>query len=865
MRSARWFIFVYCCFILLLAVSYSRLNVALTETGRAELARSTEALRYALEEQFEHLEHSLMAADTHFHAQASNREVQELTFSERNHFPPLRSIERRFLTSVTLQSHGGLSNLTHFSATPWQEKWIKDGHGLFMPLLSSQPQIWSFLKLSQVHNEASSALLIVSFDMMAVFELAKQRVPELDITLSAAPASLTPQSTVVSAAPNKISTRYAHGEWVFENLLVTFDVSPVAMHLRERKWSQFNLVAVFGFAAFVGLLIIVYVRTLLLQKKAVLREVESHTKELTLMNEQYRLVTETKTQALESQLLAEQRYKSLFLHTKDALFVLDEQGQITEYNPAFKSMFFKDECPSALCLEALMADEESQLQWQRSLLEKREHRNWNWLALSNQTGSLWVKQSGHWITYHNQSVYEGQLSDITAQILYQEQLKYKAEHDPLTDLWNRQSILSYLETLAGTTEVAEHYLENPIAIIYLNIDRFKLLNDTLGHQTGDKALCEIAQRLRARFSHVAEIARLGGDEFVIVVPTKQLKHALMIELESLLIEMTRPIKLGYHTFSISASIGVRLFTEQCGLEAERLLHEAGFAMEEAKRRGKNTYAEFNAKMAIDKNRRLEIEKALHSAEKNNELSLVYQPIFNQSGQELMGFEALLRWHSPILGAVSPAEFIPIAEESGKIIKLGEWVCLEVFAFLADLDDSSVFVTLNVAPQQLEQTQFVRWFIDHMEEFDVGTKQIKIEVTESGLVSAETAVTESLELLLEYGIEVYIDDFGTGYSSLARLNGLPATGLKIDKAFVADLDTSQQARKLIKAITAIAENFQLTVTVEGIETATQHEVIKSLYCHQCQGYMFSKPLNARDAIALINQFSGVSFLLDEKAS
>lgn len=865
MRSARWFVVIYCLFIAILSVSYFRLNVAMKAVANVELARSVESLQYSLEEQFEHLEHSLMAADAYFHAEANNRDLKDLAFSEQRHFAPLRSIERKSLYSVDEVLRSEAKSHSHFYATSSQVHWLSSGAGLFVQFVPEMQHIWSFVKRSQAHDASSQDLLVVNFDLNELLDFAIKRFPEIRVTLQTSDIHQEQNYrnsgllAVESAAAN------GKGELTFENLRVNFDISPVNTHQSEQRWSHFSLLAVFGFAAFVGLLIIVYVRTLMLQKKAILKEVANHTKELTTINEQYRLISETKTQALESQLQAEQRYKSLFLHTKDALFVLNEQGQIQDYNPAFKRMFFKHEVPSILYLDELMADEEIQLQWRSGLHEKQEHRNWNWLALSEQSGSLWVKQSGHWIVYNNQKVYEGQLSDITGQVLYQEQLKYKAEHDLLTDLWNRTSIINHLASLAAAIADIHCTVQPQVAVIYLNIDRFKLVNDTLGHQMGDKVLCEIAQRLRVRFSHLAEVARLGGDEFAIVVPVKQLKHVLMIELESLLIEITRPIKLSFHTFSVSASIGVRLFTEGCGLEAERLLHEAGFAMEEAKRRGKNTYAEFNAKMAIDKNRRLDIEKAFNSPTLTNELSLMYQPIFDLHGKVLVGFEALLRWTSPSLGVVSPAEFIPIAEESGKIIKLGEWVCLEVFAFLADFDDTSLFVSLNVAPLQLEQTQFVKWFVEHMTEFDVSSKQLKIEVTESALMSAETAMTESLELLLEHGIEVYIDDFGTGYSSLARLNGLPATGLKIDKAFVDELDTSQQARKLIKAITAIAENFQLTVTVEGIETASQHEVIKSLYCHQCQGYMFSRPLSASDALALVNQYSSAIFLVDEAAS
>ncbi|CCQ11526.1 diguanylate cyclase/phosphodiesterase (GGDEF & EAL domains) with PAS/PAC sensor(s) [Pseudoalteromonas luteoviolacea B = ATCC 29581] len=551
--------------------------------------------------------------------------------------------------------------------------------------------------------------------------------------------------------------------------------------------------------------------------------------------------------------LAEKRYNSVFFHAQDALFVMDSDGRVHECNPTFARLIFNHQVPAVFRIDDLIADEEVMQQWLQSIERRNNIQNWEWLALSKQTGSLWVSLSGHWICHCDKWHFEGRLCDITEQVLYQEQLKYKAAHDSLTDLWNRHSFLNEVAVIAkGENDDLVVVKKKSFALLYIDIDRFKLINDSLGHQLGDKVLMEVAQQLRMRFGHIGEIARLGGDEFAILVATKQLAHSMDVEVASLLIQLTKPMRFTSHSITISASIGIRQFNAGCHIDAQRLLHDADLAMEEAKRRGKNGFFEFSASMAIAKNHRLAIEQALNQVNVMDEFSLVYQPIYDIQGSSINGFEALIRWHNVKLGAVSPAEFIPIAEESGKILKIGEWVCLEVFRFLSLLENADVFVSVNVAPLQLEQPDFVSWFIRQMKQAGVSPNQIKLEVTETGLMSATHDVTESLEWFLEHEIEVYIDDFGTGHSSLARLKSLPATGIKIDKAFVDEIALSKKANQLIGAITAIAENFQLTVTVEGIEDEAQHKALRTLYCHQCQGYWFSKPMDPEAALALLQK-------------
>ncbi|MEJ6474969.1 putative bifunctional diguanylate cyclase/phosphodiesterase [Pseudoalteromonas piscicida] len=569
--------------------------------------------------------------------------------------------------------------------------------------------------------------------------------------------------------------------------------------------------------------------------------VVERTKRLEITNQRLQIESNKRLGALQQQVAAERKYKSLFINSHEGLFVLDSHGYIVDSNPAFNRLLFDGEMPPpGTCFSSLIQDHEYRAEWQQIVSTKQAHQEVEWLAKSTAGEHIWLRHSGNWLLQPDSCLYEGRVTDVTQAKLFQEQLRYKAQHDSLTDLLNRQSFISRVD------KVRSHH-DARYTLLYIDLDRFKLINDTLGHQAGDKLLVEFASRMRQLLSGYADIARLGGDEFAVLIQDEHLYQPVEGVLEDILARIRAPFSFQEHLHSISGSVGVRHFTVPCvNYDAEKLLHDADIAMYEAKKRGKNTYHIFTNAIASEAGRKIQIEQALHAMDPAQELRLNLQPVYCQQGKTLKGFEALLRWHSPVLGEVSPAEFIPIAEQCAKITELGRWVFEQALRFIVEVGNETLFVAVNISPLQLQSQAFVDWLIAKCDEAEVAVSQIKLELTESAMMAEENMLIAPLNQLHQVGFGIYIDDFGTGYSSLARLNHLPVDGVKIDRAFMADIEYGGKATQLIEAICAIAKSFNLVVTAEGIETRAQLSTLSQLYCHQTQGYFMSKPLSVKEA-------------------
>jgi len=850
MRSAIWLSSCYVAFVLLFGLCYFQLKGSLEENTYLEVDKSLASYAARLQDRFVHIDHILDATQSHLQGTDKQRDLDLLFAAEHDHFVPLRAIGY-----VTPDNHDTS-----------QVRYLSGEGAIFPEGIDLQTQALSNTKLGSssviayFNDEGAARWLVIKKPMLQLLADNEFVVALIDASLFLAQAvdgysDLTNNLMISSVhqtlyfeGDDTLFTSYRRVERQVQmgNGTLILDLATTIRKNANSGWGNYTFLALFCFVSFVGWMLVTYIRTLTQQKAIITKAVTNQTEKLKKANKASQEAALLRTEALEHQLIAERKYKSLFMHTQEALFVISAEGIIQEYNPKFAALFLGGNVVSEPRLEMWMAEDADSQMWLGIVQNGTDVDQWEWLALSKTKGSLWVKLSGQWIKSGDTRFFEGQLSDITYQMLQQSQLKYRAEHDELTDLWNRSSLLNAINQVCSEEESANH----TYALLHLNIDRFRVVNDTLGHDIGDQVLLELSNRLRYQFAANGEIARLGSDEFAILLPVSNLTEPLEIELESFLIAMAKPMVLQFNSLVVSVSVGVRQFQPNTLNRAERLLHEAGFAMEEAKKRGKNGFCEFTPTMAVSKARRLDIEKALSHRNVFDQFHLVYQPIFARNGIEIKGFEALVRWHSPELGVVSPTEFIPIAEESGKILALGEWVCKTACEFIEHSNRQDFFVSLNVTPLQLEQPGFYRWFTKLMQTKGIIPSQIKIEVTESALVSADAQMTESLELFIESDIDVYIDDFGTGHSSLARLKSLPATGLKIDKAFVDDVSHCIKAYRLIKTIAAIAENFQLTVTVEGIESESQLRALEHLYHHQLQGFLLGKPLIHTDAIQLI---------------
>lgn len=597
-------------------------------------------------------------------------------------------------------------------------------------------------------------------------------------------------------------------------------------------------------ASICGILVWLQLKALASRNQTIHNLVIERTASLDQANQKVLRESDKRLQALQQQIVAERKYKSLFVNSREGLFVLNQRGQLIEANPAFKQLLMSETKPlDNIQLEDFILDDEVKALWQQVVLEKQQHKELDWLARSEQHGAIWLRQSGHWLHHPDAVLYEGRITDITQDKLFNEQLKYKARHDSLTDLLNRLAFLKLVDD-------ARESIGKTFILLYIDLDRFKLINDTLGHLAGDKLLVEFAGRMQLLLGSFADIARLGGDEFAVLFDLQRLERPLEGVLEDMLSEIRKPFTYKQHTHSVSGSIGVRTFTTPCtNIKAEKLLHDADIAMYEAKKRGKNAFHIYTRDIACQAARKIEIERALQDINLDQELALNFQPIFCQRGKVLKGFEALLRWQSPKLGFVSPAEFIPIAEECAKITMLGQWVFAKAMAFMKQHSGSAIFMSVNVSPLQLQSPQFMAWLTQQFTQSALKPEQFKIELTESAMMATEDNLVEPLEVLHEQGFGIYIDDFGTGYSSLARLNHLPVDGLKIDRAFIEGIESGEKPRQLIEAICAIAKSFNLVVTAEGIEQSKQLDVLMQLHCQQTQGYFMSRPLTTQDASAL----------------
>jgi diguanylate cyclase (GGDEF)-like protein len=437
-------------------------------------------------------------------------------------------------------------------------------------------------------------------------------------------------------------------------------------------------------------------------------------------------------------------------------------------------------------------------------------------------------------------------------------LRHDALHDSLTGLPNRSLLMQRLEKCLDNT------IENPaaqFAILFIDLDRFKIINDSLGHIAGDELLIACANRLKQCITQETILSRLGGDEFTILLEQiNQVSDAIAVA-KAVLREFVKPFDLGNRSLSINVSIGIAIGNNGYSQETD-LLRDADTAMYCAKSLGKARYEIFTQQMYLDVMRRLELELELREAIANQELILHYQPIISLDRQKLFGFEALVRWQHPQRGMMSPSEFITLAEETGLVVPLGEWVmyeaCSQLKAWQVQLPPAQdLTMSINVAGEQLHNSSFLTSIDRIIEQTQVNSQYLKLEITESMLIEDTEQVIEVLQQIKARQIKLSIDDFGTGYSSLSYLPQFPVDILKIDRSFVSAMNIEQQNLEIVKTIVTLAHVLDMQIVAEGIETDEQYQTLKSLRVEFGQGSLFSKPLDAEQAQALIISQVGVS--------
>ncbi len=420
----------------------------------------------------------------------------------------------------------------------------------------------------------------------------------------------------------------------------------------------------------------------------------------------------------------------------------------------------------------------------------------------------------------------------------EEKIKYQAYFDSLTKLPNRFLILDRLGQLIAEAKRNKSL----VALLFIDLDDFKKVNDTLGHDMGDKLLIAIAKRLSSHVRAGDTIGRLGGDEFVILLGGLSDAIGAKSVAEAILPSVNTSYLISGRDIILSASIGISVYPED-GTNAEDLLRNADIAMYHSKSSGRNTYSYFTGNMNLKVARRLLIEGHLGSALKKGEFEVVYQPQIDAAGNAV-GAEALLRWKSAELGFVSPDEFIAVAEQTGDIVALGQFVLKESLAFTATLQKlySPTFrIAINLSPCQFRDPDLVSFIKDIARQAKVPLDTIELEITEGVLISSQNNIDELMSELAGLNVKMAMDDFGTGYSSLSYLRQYSFHVLKIDRCFVGDIDTVEQGRELVNAVIVMSHALGLEVVAEGVETQAQLTFLKSAGCDYLQGYLIGKPM------------------------
>ncbi len=431
------------------------------------------------------------------------------------------------------------------------------------------------------------------------------------------------------------------------------------------------------------------------------------------------------------------------------------------------------------------------------------------------------------------------LRDISERKKAAEQLEYLAHHDPLTGLANRSLLRARISAAIALAEKSGESL----ALLLLDLDRFKAVNDLHGHPIGDQVLVRVAARLRAAARGAEIIARLGGDEFVILLTAEAGAEAARAAevAQRVIASLTEPFEVGASFLQINTSIGVSLYPQH-GADADELLKNADTALYSAKRAGRGTQRMFDPAMDAELRRRRHLEQDLRLAIRRRTLDIHFQPLFKNDGKTLAGFEALARWRHPAFGPISPADFIPLAEESGLIVPLGRLV-LDIACAEAASWSQPHRIAVNISPAQLRAGNLVATVTDVLARTGLPPSRLELEVTESLLIEDTEATLATLSALKALGLRIVLDDFGTGYSSLSYLRRFPFDKLKIDRSFIQALGENDEAMAIVRAIVALADSLTLDVTAEGVETETQLRLLQEESNAEMQGYLLGRPAPA----------------------
>ncbi|WP_298231363.1 bifunctional diguanylate cyclase/phosphodiesterase [uncultured Azohydromonas sp.] len=551
----------------------------------------------------------------------------------------------------------------------------------------------------------------------------------------------------------------------------------------------------------------------------------------------------------ENLLEAERRYRSIFENAIEGIYQSTMAQGYLDVNPALARIYGYDS-PSQLIEglrdigSQLYVDLNRRLEFMQIMDKHGIVSNFESRVYRRDGSVIWISENARAVRNEAGEVlfYEGTVEDITQRKLSEAEIHFRATHDPLTRLANRTLLEERLEqAIDGARRNGKC-----VAVVFLDLDKFKYINDSLGHQLGDELLVTIADRLRHCVRESDTVARLGGDEFVLVLVNQINEKTVEKTVQRILSDVARPWVANGVEIQVTCSMGVSLFPAH-GCDSAALLKHADAAMFEAKRLGRNNSQYFSENLDDAAVNRLETISSLRHALKNHEFQLHYQPKCDLATGAVVGAEALIRWQRPGRPVVGPNVFLPLAEDAGLMEAIGEWVlhtaCLQNRKW-QDAGLPPISVSVNVSPLQLEKDSLLPQITHALRESGLAPRYLEIEVTENGMMRHIERSMQTLRRLKDLGVRLSIDDFGTGYSSLSHLKSLPMDTLKIDKSFIRNISSDHQNASIVKAVISLGHSLGLKVVAEGVETESEYRHLQLIGCNEMQGYYRGRPVPAQ---------------------
>ena len=562
---------------------------------------------------------------------------------------------------------------------------------------------------------------------------------------------------------------------------------------------------------------------------------------------------------------SERRFRSLFLNASIGLAIVDPRGRYLEVNPAFCAFlgYSEAELRQMTVEEVTLQDEkESTCEILRSAIAGEVTRFSIEKAYRHKSGAaVWGRVNSVWIADENGNPAYGigLVEDVTQRkqtenelLARQKDLDHLAYHDSLTGLPNRLLLQDRLQHALAKARRAG----SKVALIFLDLDRFKIINETFGHEVGDRILCEVARRLQSLVRECDTLTRFGGDEFIVVLEELPEPKIAGQFARQILDTLSAAIEVKEANFHLGGSIGISLFPHNGG-DVETLLKCGEVAMYRAKEKGRNTYQFYAPDMNVRTRELILLENSLRQALSRKEFVLYYQPQVDLSSGQVLGVEALVRWRHPDFGLLSPDDFIPLAEETGLIVPIGEWIlrgaCLQAREW-RQAGFPALRIGVNISPRQFRSPHLAEHICNILRETDMESGLLDLELTESMVMPEVETAIRTMHELVALGVQLSIDDFGTGYSSLHYLRRFPIRRLKIDREFVRDVTTSANDAAIASAVIALARTMALEVIAEGIETREQLGFLQQKGCHIGQGYLLCRPLPAGELVDLLRHGS-----------